>query len=83
MKKVQFLKKTVSSCQKQSAKPPGSNSSHRLRFVLELRYSLSNAKKPCKVLSDSISDAGDGAVGIGLCNEFEIESSVNFGSVEI
>ena len=37
MKKVQFLKKSVSSCQKQSAKPPGSNSSHRLRFVLELR----------------------------------------------
>ena len=45
MKKVQFLKKTVSSCQKQSAKPPGSNSSHRLRFVLELRnyYLFANA----------------------------------------
>ena len=38
MKKVQFLKKSVSSCQKQSAKPPGSNSSHRLRFVLEPRF---------------------------------------------
>ena len=37
MKKVQFLKKTVSSCQKESAKPSGSNSSPRLRFVLELR----------------------------------------------
>ena len=37
VKKVQFLKKTVSSCHKQSAKPPGSNSSPRLRFVLELR----------------------------------------------
>ena len=40
MKKVQFLKKSVSSCQKQSAKPPGSNSSPRLRFVLELRKPL-------------------------------------------
>ena len=37
MKKILFLKKTVSSCHKQSAKPPGSNSSHRLRFVLEPR----------------------------------------------
>ena len=44
-------------------------------------YSLSTAEKPCKVLSDSISDAGDGAVGIGLCNEFEIESSVNFSLI--
>ena len=37
MIKVQFLKITVSSCHKQSAKPPGSNSSPRLRFVLEPR----------------------------------------------
>ena len=29
--------KVVSSCHKQSAKPPGSNSSPRLRFVLEPR----------------------------------------------
>ena len=40
MKKVQFLENTVSSCQKQSAKSPGSNSSLRLRFVLELRQDL-------------------------------------------
>ena len=46
MKKVQFLKKTVSSCQKQSAKPPGSNSSHRLRFVLELRCDICDLFPP-------------------------------------